>query len=915
MGSRRNLKESSPARAVVLGLALALGAALLLPATALATARPAVTSVSPRQGGVAGGTVVTVTGKHFTASGKSVVRAVKFGKVLGTRIHVRSSTLLTVRAPRRAKGTVNVFVVTPGGTSAAVRADRFVYKAGPGPLVTGIGPAYGPTAGGTAVTITGSGFTGATAVKFGGAAAKFTVTSDTAIAATTPKGSAANDPYDVRVTTPHGTGVMADAFNYYAPPLITSVSPGNGPLAGGTSVTITGNFLFTAKLLPGAVTFGGVAAGYTVKSNTTIVATAPAGAGTVDVAVATFGGTTATSAADQYSYAAHLSANSVTSQSATAGSPVGTPPSVLVTDGQGDPVQGVSVTFAVASGGGTIAGGTATTDITGIATAASWTLGDTDGPNTVTATSAGLSGSPLTFHATGVSGTADQIAALAGNGQTADAGTAVAVDPSVVVTDSHGNPVSGTAITFAAASGGGSVTGGSAVTNASGVATVGSWTLGDTAGSNTLTATNAGLSGSPVTFTATGRIGAAAVIAQNGGEGQTAAAGTAVTTPPSVVVTDAHGNPVSGVGVTFAVGSGGGSVGGASVTTDASGVATVGNWTLGDNPGANTLTATHAGLDGSPVTFHATGITGAAATIAINGGDGQTTDAGTAVAVDPSVLVTDGHGNPVSGVSVTFAVDSGGGSVSGGSAVTDGSGIAAVGSWTLGDLAGANTLTATHAGLDGSPVTFHATGVTGAAATIAINGGDGQTADAGTAVAVDPSVLITDAHGNPVSGVSVTFAVESGGGSVGGGSAVTDGSGIAAAASWTLGDPGENTLSATSDGLSGSPVTFHATGVTGAAAVIAVNDGDGQTAAAGTAVATAPSVLVTDAHGDPVAGVSVTFAVESGGGSVDGGSALTDASGIAAVTSWTLGDPGENTLSATSDGLSGSPLTFSATGV
>ena len=72
---------------------------------------------------------------------------------------------------------MNVFVTTRGGTSAAVKADRFVYRAGPGPLVTGISPAYGPTAGGTAVTITGSGFTKATAVKFGGLAAKFTVSS------------------------------------------------------------------------------------------------------------------------------------------------------------------------------------------------------------------------------------------------------------------------------------------------------------------------------------------------------------------------------------------------------------------------------------------------------------------------------------------------------------------------------------------------------------------------------------------------------------------------------------------------------------------------------------------------------------------------------------------------------------------
>ena len=66
----------------------------------------------------------------------------------------------------------------------------------------------------------------------------------------------------------------------------------------------------------------------------------------------------------------------------------------------------------------------------------------------------------------------------AGDGQTAVAGSTVALDPSVKVTDAGGNPVSGVVVTFAVASGGGSVTGASATTNASGIATVGSWRLG-----------------------------------------------------------------------------------------------------------------------------------------------------------------------------------------------------------------------------------------------------------------------------------------------------------------------------------------------------------------------------------------------------------------------------------------------------
>jgi hypothetical protein len=85
------------------------------------------------------------------------------------------------------------------------------------------------------------------------------------------------------------------------------------------------------------------------------------------------------------------------------------------------------------------------------------------------------------------------------------------------------------------------------------------------------------------------------------------------------------------------------------------------------------------------------------------------------------------------------------------------------------------------------------------------------------------------------------------------------------------------------------------------------------TGAASSAVSPAPSVLVTDQNGAPVAGVTVEFVVQSGGGSVSGGSVPTDAAGIATVGSWTLGpNAGANTLSATAGSLA--PVIFTATG-
>src|SRR5207237_613235 len=196
----------------------------------------------------------------------------------------------------------------------------------------------------------------------------------------------------------------------------------------------------------------------------------------------------------------------------------------------------------------------------------------------------------------------------------------------------------------------------SQTTNASGVATVGSWTLSATAGSNTLTATSGALSGSPVTFTATGTAGAAATIAANSPTSQSATAGTAVASPPSVIVKDANGNPVAQVAVTFAVAPGPDTTPGGSQTTNASGVATVGSWTLSATAGPNTLTATSTGLSGSPVTFSATGTAGTAATIAANSATSQTATGGTAGGKPPPASVKDANGNPVAKVAVTFAV-------------------------------------------------------------------------------------------------------------------------------------------------------------------------------------------------------------------------------------------------------------------
>lgn len=156
------------------------------------------------------------------------------------------------------------------------------------PVVTKIVPATGPVD--TVVVVSGTGFSGATAVKFGGAAAKsFSVNSDTEITATAPAGNASAD---VTVVTPGGASAVntADKFLFVAPPTVSAITPAEGPTAGGVVVAITGANLTGAT----AVKFGGnPAASFTVNNDTSITATAPPGADTVDVVVTTPAGATA----------------------------------------------------------------------------------------------------------------------------------------------------------------------------------------------------------------------------------------------------------------------------------------------------------------------------------------------------------------------------------------------------------------------------------------------------------------------------------------------------------------------------------------------------------------------------------------------------------------------------------------------
>ncbi|MDQ0935157.1 IPT/TIG domain-containing protein [Streptomyces turgidiscabies] len=254
-----------------------------VPFTYVTPSAPLLSSLSPSQGPAAGGTTVTLTGTNLTGA-----TAVRFNGTAATSFTVDSATQITAVAPAHAAGAAAVTVTTPGGTSNPL---TFTYLSLAAPSVTGLSPAQGPVTGGTTLTLTGTDFTGATAVRFNGTAAtSFTVNSTTQITAVAPAHAAGAAA--VTVTTPGGTSNPdnPNAYFYYAaPPSPTTLAPASGTTAGGATVTLTGNDLLGAT----AVRFDGLAAtSFTVDSATQITAVSPAhAAGAAAVTVTTPGGT------------------------------------------------------------------------------------------------------------------------------------------------------------------------------------------------------------------------------------------------------------------------------------------------------------------------------------------------------------------------------------------------------------------------------------------------------------------------------------------------------------------------------------------------------------------------------------------------------------------------------------------------
>ncbi len=288
----------------------------------------------PAQGPTAGGTTVEIFGTNFTNLGTTIVTFA--GNEASDVTYVNASEITAVD-PAGVSGAANVVVSDVGGQSGP---QSFTYVAPPVIGTTGLSPAFGPDHGGSVVTLSGSGLTGISAVAFGGtctsggasggtAGSAVTAISDGSARVTTPVH--ADGPALVCVTAAGGTAEAAEPFTFESAPVVgpNGLNPTQGPVPGGTTVTITGS-----GFAPGdpatAVAFGGrPATGVKVVSTTKITAVTPAsplaspGTGAVSVTVADAGGGPAT-AAQHYTYviAPSLTGISPTSGPHSGGEPV-----------------------------------------------------------------------------------------------------------------------------------------------------------------------------------------------------------------------------------------------------------------------------------------------------------------------------------------------------------------------------------------------------------------------------------------------------------------------------------------------------------------------------------------------------------------------------------------------------------------
>ncbi|MDZ7771878.1 MAG: cellulose binding domain-containing protein [Balneolaceae bacterium] len=592
----------------------------------------------------------------------------------------------------------------------------------------------------------------------------------------------------------------------------------------------------------------------------------------------------------------------------TAGQIFSPPPTVLLEDANGNPVEGVEVTVTLNQG--SFAGGSTTiltTDASGEATFDDLSINTANTGYELTFDAAADLVSDEVSNSFSISAAAaDQISISQQPPASTAAGQTLSSAPAVTITDAFGNPVSGSDITitlnknsFAS----GTLT---RSTNSSGVAAFNDLVI-------TTKATGYKITFDPAAGGLSDRItgnfaiteAAASQMSVTTQPGESVTNGT-VEGPPTVRVTDTYGNGISGVNVTVSETGG--------YTFDAG--------TLTRATGSNGFAAfddleIHTADTGYQLTFDASAggvsnvnsntfdVVSSGGSMTVNASPGQSI-AGVTLSPSPQVTLEDDQGNPLSGVDITVTLNQNSFASGTLTRTTNGSGVA-----TFNDL----VVTAAESGYQ---ITFDAdqTGVANAytssfevvAASASSMSMETQPVNtsSGSILGGPPAVTLVDTYGNPVSGVDITVTLNQNSFASGTTVVATDAGGEAEFNDLVIStaDTGyELTFDADASGVS-NVISNNFNVTAGSASNMSISQQPTQSTA-GVTLSPAPAVTLTDGQGNPVQGVSVTVSLNKN--SFSGGSTTvvnTNSSGVATFGNLKIGTA-----------ASAYQLTFSASGV
>ncbi|MBO9662763.1 Ig-like domain-containing protein [Dokdonella sp.] len=628
-------------------------------------------------------------------------------------------------------------------------------------------------------------------------------------------------------------------------------------------------------------------------------------------------------------------------QSTTVDTPFPQPLVVGVSDSFGNAVAATSVSFAVApaanGAGATLSSPQATTGADGRATITA-RANLLAGQYAVNASVAGVP-QAAAFSLTNTAGTQATIAASGGGTQSTAVTTPFAQPLQVTVNDAFGNPVSGVAVAFSAATSGGAsavLSAASATTGADGTASVGA-TANAQAGSYVVSASVSGV-GTAAAFQLTNTAGAPTAIVATGGGTQSAPVENPFPQPLAVQARDAFGNPVPNVSVSFVATP---AANGASATlsasvamTGADGIANVGA-TANSIAGAYTVGASAGGATAAVFGLTNTAGPPSAIVIGASGSGTQSTTVNTPFPTPLVVRINDSHGNPVPNVAVAFTPPASGASaaLSATGATTGANGEAQVQA-TANTVAGHYLVSATVAGVPGA-FDFDLTNTAGTPHDVVPIGGDGsvgggtqQSTPIDTAFPLPLKVRVRDEFQNPVAGVVAQYVAPASGASamLSAGpqngatlNVATNAAGEAVVQATANSTVGSYTVTAQVAGVS-TPVTYHLSNTPGNSSTPI--GGGTQAAVVDQPFACALIVRLADPQGQPRAGISVDFTAPASGASAslsaNGGAggptatAVTDLDGVAYVEATANAIPGKYQVSAQEAGVPTAQVTHFA---